>query len=62
MAQRLIEMRYLKDDDGRKRNQVVAVTRMEAGVLEARAVAVRVRPPHAKQKPITSAHSVTKGD
>ena len=62
MAQRLIEMRYLKQDGKKKRGAVVAVTRAHAGVLEAQGIAVRVRPAHAKQKPITNDHAVTKGE
>ena len=62
MTQRLIEMKYIKAADGYPVGKIVAVTRMHAGTLEARAVAIRVHPPHSKNKPITSDHTVTKGD
>jgi hypothetical protein len=63
MAKTLIEMRYIKDDEeGRKkRGQIVSVPRGAVAILEARKVAIRVRPPHSRQKPITSDHAVTKG-
>ena len=56
----LIDMRFIKNWDGHKLNEIIAVTKANAGILEAQGVAVRVQPSHAKRKPITSAHTVTK--
>lgn len=58
----LVEMRFIKKDGGKNIGDQITVPRGQAAIMEARAVAVRVRPPHAKQKPITSRHAVTKGD
>jgi len=58
----LIEMRYIKRDGEKNPGDRTAVARGQAAILETRAVAVRARPAHAKQKPITGKHTVTKGD
>jgi hypothetical protein len=56
----LIEMRFIVSWNGHSVGDVVAVSRAHAGLLEAKAVAVRVRKPHDNRKPIDSRHTVTK--
>lgn len=58
----LVRMRYIARDGEHEINDVVSVTRAEAGLMEARAVAVRVRKTHATNKPITAGHTVTKDE
>ena len=61
MEQRLIEMRFIEYWQSYKPGDVVAVTRGQAAIWEAKGVAVRVRAAHDSTKPIDHRHTVTKG-